>query len=117
MQSDLLQTEGGLTNWLSISFFITTLAPAFFTIVPKDPRHRWFQSVFYLILMSMSVLIIVLSIIPFYYRHKDDISRITDPAVLEREHGIFIGQLVFLGMYLALSVMVWCYMLYYSFMI
>jgi len=114
MQSHLLQTEGGLTNWLSISFFITTLAPAFFTIAPSDPKRRWFQSVFFVVLMTMSVLIIVLSIIPFYYRHKDDMSRITDPTVLEREHGIFIGQMVFLGMYLVLSVTVLGYMIYYS---
>ena len=110
--TSLIQTEIGLHNWLSISFVITTLVPTFFNYWYSKSMDPTFHNFFFITLMILNIVIIILAFVPFYYRHKDNMNNITSPSVKKRESYIFIGQCVFIALYLCIAICTLYYMIY-----
>jgi hypothetical protein len=104
MSSDLIHIESGLIGWLSISFFITTIVPYFFLLnIDKEIQYKNINIMFF-ILIFFSCIIILFSLIPFYYRHKIAMKKITDNDIKQRENIVFIAQLIFCVFYFIFNV-------------
>lgn len=115
MSSDLIHIESGLIGWLSISFFITTIIPYFFLLnIDKEIQYKQINILFF-ILIFFSCIIIIFSLIPFYYRHKTAMKKITDEDTKKRENIIFITQLVFCLFYLLFNIFVLLFLIKHFF--
>ncbi len=115
MSSDLIHIESGLIGWLSISFFITTIIPYFFLLnIDKEIKYKNINLIFF-ILIFFSCVIILFSLIPFYYRHKVAMKKITDEDTKKRENIVFITQLVFCVFYLFFNIFILVFLIKHFF--
>ena len=114
MSSELIHIESGLTCWLAISFFITTIIPMFFISKINESEIKYKEiNILFLLLIFCSCIIIIFSVIPFYYRHKSVMKTIKDRDVKERENVIFILQMSFCLFYFIFNIFVLRFLLKY----